>query len=165
MDIDVSEVDINRVQIGQPVDLTLDAVQGKSYQGTVSDISGVGKTTSGTVNFSVTVEITDKDEQIRPGMTVAANIAVTQLQDVLIIPNRAIRTQGTRRVVYILQNGTPTPVEITLGPSSNVDSQVISGDIKEGDPIVLNPPSQSIFAPGGGQGGFNRSGPAGGPGG
>jgi len=158
VDIDVSEVDINRVQVGQPVELTLDAVQDQNYQGTVSDISVVGETASGTVNFSVTVEINNKDEQIKPGMTVAANIAVAQLQDVLIVPNRAIRTQGTRRVVYILENGVPAPVEITLGPSSNVDSQVLAGDVQEGDLLVLNPPTQSIFDPGSGSGGFSRGG-------
>ena len=158
IDMAVSEVDIDRIQTGQPVTLTLDAVQDKQFQGTVSDISPVASADkSGAVNFTVTVEITDKSQQIRPGMTAAANIAVSQLKNVLLVPNRAIRTQNGKRIVYIAQNGVPTPVEITLGSSSNTSSEVIKGDIKEGDEIILNPPSAtSPFGPGGG-GNFNNN--------
>jgi HlyD family secretion protein len=148
VDIDVSEVDIARVQIGQPVSLTFDAIQGKEFQGTVSDISSVGKATSGAVNFTVTVEITDKTDEIKPGMTAAANIAVSQLHDMLLVPNRAIRTQNNARIIYILKNGVATPVEITLGALSNTQSEVTGGNLQVGDQIILNPPSTTTFGPG-----------------
>jgi len=45
------------------------------------------------------------------------------------------------RVVYVLQNGKPTPVKVKLGSTSGIDSVLIGGDIKEGDLIILNPPS------------------------
>jgi HlyD family secretion protein len=141
VDIDVSEVDIDRVELGQPVTLTLDAIQDSKFQGAVSDISPVGKSSGGSVNFTVTVEIIEKNEQIRPGMTAAANIAVNQLKNVLLVPNRAIRTENGKRVIWVVRNGLPTKEEITLGASSNSTSEVAGGSLKEGDQIILNPPS------------------------
>ena len=156
VDVQVSEVDINRVQISQPVTLTFDAISNKEYNGTVTEIASVGTSAGGAVNFNVTVEITDFDDSVKPGMTAAVNIAVTQLDNVLTVPNQAVRVVNGKRVVYILKNNTPTQVEITLGASSNTNSEVTAGDIKAGDPIILNPPSNLFVRPagqGGGPGG------------
>ena len=158
VDVQVSEVDINRVVIDQPVTLTFDAIPNKEYNGIVTDIAAVGSSINGSVNFAVTVEITDFDQSVKPGMTAAVNIAVTQLDNVLIVPNQAVRVVNGKRVVYLLKNGFPTPVEITLGASSNTTSEVTSGDLMVGDEIVLNPPSNLFQRPAGGPG-------SGGPGG
>jgi HlyD family secretion protein len=92
-------------------------------------------------------------------MTAAVNIVASELKDVLLVPNRAVRTVDGDRVVYVLRNGVPEPVKVTLGKTSDTNSQVLEGDLKEGDPIVLNPPTNFSFGPrGGGPGG-------GGPGG
>lgn len=152
VDIQVSEVDINRVQIDQPVTLTFDAIQGVEYTGRVDDIASTGSSTSGAVNFTVTVELLDFDEQVRPGMTAAANIAVSQLDSVLLVPSRAVRTQNGKRMVYLLENNQLVPVEITLGASSNNYSQVTSGSLKEGDLVVVNPPANLTMGPGSGTG-------------
>lgn len=158
VDVDVSEVDISRIQMDQQVILNFDAISGKDYHGKVTDISGVGTTTTGTVNFKVTVEVIDKGPEIKPGMTVAANIAVNQLKNVLVVPNRAIRTQNGQRIVYLLKNGIPTPVNITLGASSNTTSEVVGGDVHEGDQIILNPPTQLFSASNSGQGSLSVGG-------
>jgi HlyD family secretion protein len=155
VDVQVSEVDINRVQIGQPVTLTFDAIQAQEYTAVVVDIASVGTTTSGAVYFNVTIELVGADSQIKSGMTAAVNIAVTQLENVLVVPNQAVRVVNGQRVVYVLQNETPVAVNITLGASSNTQSEVIAGSLKEGDPIVLNPPAQSF------QGGPGAGGPGG----
>ncbi|HXY38167.1 MAG TPA: hypothetical protein VEQ10_00770, partial [Vicinamibacteria bacterium] len=76
----------------------------------------------------------------------------------LLVPNRAIRTQNGKRIIYLMKNGQPTSTEITLGASSNTQSEVASGDVKEGDLIILNPPAQSIFSGGGGGGGLGPGG-------
>lgn len=142
VDVDIPEVDINRIQIGQPASLTFDAVLGKEYKGIVSEVARVGTTLQGVVNFIVTVELTDADNQVRPGMTAAVNVLVNQLEDVLVVPNRAVRLVDGKRVVYVLKEGIPTAVFIEIGPSSDLDTQILSGDLKEGDLIVLNPPVQ-----------------------
>ena len=74
-------------------------------------------------------------------MTAAVTVTVNEIKDVLLVPNRAVRVNDGKRVVYILVDGRPTPVAITLGASSDTHSQVVSGDLKEGDLIVLNPPA------------------------
>jgi len=110
----------------------------------------VGTVTPNGVVYTVTVEILNPDDQLLPGMTAAANIVISQIKDVLIVPNRAVRSVDQNLVVYILKNNIPTPVTIKLGASSDTESEIISGDVKEGDLIVLNPPSSFIPASGNG---------------
>lgn len=151
VDVEVSEVDINSVSVGQEVTLTFDAILGQTYHGKVVEVGQAGNATQGVVNFTVTVEVTDADEKVKPGMTAGVNVVVTELKDVLLIPNRAVRVVDNKRVVYVLRDGQPQKVEIRLGPSSDTFSSLADGDIKEGDLIILNPPVQ--FAPGGPRGG------------
>lgn len=142
VDVSVSEVDINRISLGQDVILTFDAIFGKEYLGTVSQVSPVGTSTQGIVDFNVTVELIDPDEHVRPGMTAAVNMVVNELRDVLLVPNRAVRMREGQRVVYVLRNGALEPVRLSLGASSDTASEVVAGELKIGDQIVLNPPTQ-----------------------
>lgn len=140
VDVMVSEVDINRVTPGQTAMLTFDAIPGVEYHGTVIQVALVGTSVQDVVDFSVTVELTDADENVRPGMTAAVNIIVNELEDVLLVPNRAVRIRDGKRVVYILEDGLPKPVEIALGASSDLYSEIISGDLSVGALVILNPP-------------------------
>ncbi len=139
VDVQVSEVDINGVKMDQPVTLTFDAILDVIYNGKVVSVAQVGNTTQGAVTFTVTVELTDFDNRVKPGMTSAVTIVVNQLDNVLLVPNRAVRLVDNQRVVYILVNGEAKEVEITLGATSGIDSEVLSGDLKKGDLIILNP--------------------------
>lgn len=152
VDVKVSEVDINSVSIGQPVTLTFDAILGKEYLGEVLDVTRAGTVEQGVVNFTVTVELLDADSLVKPGMTAAVNIVVEEMQDVLLVQNRAVRLVDGERVVYVLEEGEPVKREIRLGSSSDTMSVLASGDIKEGDVIILNPPVE--FGPGRPGGGF-----------
>ena len=153
VDLQISEVDINNVTVGQPVTVTFDAVQGKTYDGKVSQISQAGDSSGNGVNFTVTVELTAADGLVKPGMTAAVNITVRQLSDALLVQNRAVRQVNGKRVVYVLKNNLPVAVEIRLGATSDSTSEVVGGDLKEGDLVILNPPS-TTFGPGGGGGPF-----------
>jgi HlyD family secretion protein len=155
VDVQVSEVDINNVQVDQPVTLTFDAISGKIYNGKVAEVAQAGNTVQGAVNFSVTVVLTDKDKNVKPGMTAAVTITVKQVKNVLMLPNRAVRLVNNQRVVYVLVNGQPQEVNVTLGASSDTQSEVVSGNLKAGDLIILNPPSTLFTRPqnGGGGGG------------
>lgn len=141
VDVQVSEVDINSVALNQPATLTLDAVQNQTYQGQVVKVSQAGDLSSGAVNFTVSVQLIDADKQVKPGMTAAVNIIVKQVKDQLLVPNRAVRIVNDQQVVYVLKNGQPQPVKITLGVSSDTESVIAGGDLKEGDLLILNPPS------------------------
>ena len=153
VDVQVSEVDINSVQVGQPVTLTFDAIAGKSYSGKVSEVAQAGDSVQGAVNFTVTVVLTDTDKAVKPGMTAAVTITVQQVNNVLLVPNRAVRVVNNQRVVYVLRNGQPVEVNVTLGASSDTTSEVVSSSLQAGDLIILNPPSTLFNRPSGGSGG------------
>lgn len=170
VDINVSEIDINLVQPGQNVVLTFDAILAKEYHGSVVEVATVGTETQGVTSFGVTVELLDTDEEVRPEMTSAVDIVTSEVDDVLLVPNRAIRLLDGERVIYILtdspknladalnrnSDGLPifkseqsplnaiVPIPVTLGASSAIYSEVISGDLKEGDLVVLNPPTDGL---------------------
>lgn len=141
VDVQVSEVDINSVTVGQASTLTFDAILGREYHGEVVQVGQAGDTVQGVVSFTVTIELTDTDELVKPGMTAAVNIVVEEVKDVVLIPNRAVRLVDGNRVVYKLVDGQPVQVKVRLGSSSDISSVIIDGDIKEGDLIILNPPS------------------------
>ncbi|MDO9348255.1 MAG: efflux RND transporter periplasmic adaptor subunit, partial [Anaerolineales bacterium] len=153
-DVQVSEVDINSVKVGQPVVITFDAIFGQEYHGKVTQVAQVGDVAQGAVNFTVTVEISDADAQVKPGMTAAVTVVVNALKDVLLVPNRAVRLVDGQRVVYVLRNGQPQEVKITLGANSDAMSEVVGGDLKEGDLIILNPPATFLPPHDGGGGPF-----------
>ena len=148
VDVDISEVDINQVRPGQPAELSFDAILDRTYQGEVTEVDMVGAELQGVVNFLVTVALTDPDELVRPGLTAAVNLVVDQIDDVLLVPNRAVRVVDGERVVYVTRDGRLQAVPIILGTSSETHSQVLEGDLAAGDLIVLNPPV--VFEPGDG---------------
>jgi HlyD family secretion protein len=87
-------------------------------------------------------------------MTAAVNIVVEEMQDVVLVPNRAVRLVDGQRVIYLLINGEAVKKEIRLGSSSDAMSVLAVGDVKEGDTVILNPPTAE-FGPGNGpRGGF-----------
>ncbi len=158
VDVQVSEVDINNVQVGQPVTLTFDAISGKTYNGKVVEVAQAGDSVQGAVDFTVTVELTDADKSVKPGMTAAVTITVKKVTNALLVPSRAVRLVNNQLVVYILSNGQPQAVNVTLGASSDTMSEVVSSNLKAGDTIILNPPSNLFSRPSGtgagGGGGF-----------
>ncbi|MGZ9234132.1 MAG: efflux RND transporter periplasmic adaptor subunit, partial [Anaerolineales bacterium] len=124
VDVKVSEVDINSVSIDQPVVLTFDAILGKEYHGEVLQVTQAGTSEQGVVNFTVTVELIDADLSVKPGMTAAVNIVVEEMQDVLLVQNRAVRLVDGERVVYVLENEQPVKKGVMLGSSSDTMSVI-----------------------------------------
>jgi len=153
VDVDVSEVDVNSIAVDQPVTLSFDAILDQAYHGKVTEVAQAGDVVSGVVNFTVTVRLTDADKRVKPGMTAAVNIVVQEIEGQLLVPNRAVRLQDGKHVVYILKSGQAQPVEITLGASSDTMSVVLEG-LKEGEVVVLNPPTQFQGPGNGPRGGF-----------
>lgn len=148
VDVELSEIDINNVSLGQNVQVSFDAILDKEYNGTVVEVGQIGNDVQGAVNFTVTIELTDADSLVRPGMTAAVNIVVNEIKDAILIPNRSVRLVDGQRVVYLMKNGSLEQVEIRLGASAETMSVLVSDNIPEGSTIVLNPPS--VFEMGGG---------------
>ncbi len=146
VDVQVSEVDINRVLVGQAANVTFDAALGKDYHGKVVEVSRVGTSVQSVVNFNVRVELSDPDENVKPGMTASVTITVQSLENVLLVPNRAVHLENGQRLVYVLRNGVLVQVPVTLGASDDTMSELLTGDLSAGDVLVLNPPLD--FRPG-----------------
>ena len=151
VDVMISEVDINQVAVGQEAFLNFDAILNKTYHGVVKEVALVGENTNGAVNFEVTVEVNDADETIKPGMTAAVDIVIGSVEDVVLVPNRAVRVVDGNRVIYVINStGMLEMVQVELGSSANSYSELVSGDLKVGDTVVLNPPADysSMFSGG-----------------
>lgn len=151
--VTVAEVDLPKIQVGQTAQMTLDALPGKTYTAKVVRIDPVGTITQGVVNYPVTVAITDADSAIKPGMTANLNVAVDQRNDVLMVPNRAVRTQGNQKIVTVLYKGQTIQVPITTGLANDQSVEVTTG-LQEGDTVVLNQTQTSTNNRGFGGGGF-----------
>src|SRR5699024_9171467 len=88
MTINIDELDINQINVGQPVTVTADSVNG-TFDGVVTRVSMVGTTQGGTTTYPVTVQV-DEYGDLRPGMNVNADIVVEQASSVIAVPNAAV---------------------------------------------------------------------------
>ena len=159
VDMVVSEVDINKIQLGQPAQLTFVAVPNKTYNGKVTAIGTVGTSTQGVVNFPVTVQITDADSSVKPGMSALVSIQIASDSNVLLVPNQAVHTTGNQQTVTVLYQGQLIPVPVTVGISNNTTTEITGGKLQEGDAVVLNSTTGSQTTSGqsnGGGRGFGR---------
>ena len=136
--LQISEVDLASLKVGQPATLEFDAIADKVYAGEVTEIGMIGTVSQGVVNYPVTVRVTDADENIRPGMTASVTIVVDQRDDVLMVPNKAIRTSNGQQTVTILFEGQQIAVPVTVGLTGDSLSEVTSDQLREGDAVVIN---------------------------
>jgi len=146
VDLDVSEIDIYRIAVGQPVSITFDAIPDRKYNGAIYEIGLVGGLDQGVVYFPVTVELTDVDESVKPGMTAVANVVVAQVEDVLQVPNRAVQTEDGKKVVYVLRGEELITVVVKVGLASDTVSEIITNEVQAGDQVLTSSPT--AFRPG-----------------
>jgi len=138
VDVYVSEVDINSVEVGQPVILTFDALAKQEFTGVVDSISSAGTDESGVVEFRVSVKVEDADEAVKPGFTSVVSIITSEVEDALLIPTQAILSQkGVSVVMRVNADGSTSAVPVELGATSDVNTQVISGEIAVGDQLAV----------------------------
>ena len=150
----LSELDVVKIKNGDTAQLTLDALPGKTYTATVSEIDPVGVVTQGVVNYNVLFNINNADNSVKPGMTANLSIDVARVSDALMVPTRAVHVQGNFKTVTVLYKGQEIPVPVQTG-LSNDQNIAVTGALQPGDRVVLNQvqTSQPQFR-GGGFGGF-----------
>ena len=156
INLSISEMDISSIKVGQDAAITFDAIAGKEYEGKVTQISMVATVSQGVVNYPVTIQITNPDESILPSMTASVSIIVAKSENVLLVPNNALRTSNGQRTVTVLFEGQQISVPVTVGLVGDSTSEVTSDQLREGDTVVLT--GSSTIASGGGNGtggGFN----------
>ncbi len=133
--ITLNEVDAAKVAVGQKVTLTFSALPSLSLTGEVAEVSAAGTVTQNVVNFTVKIALDEQNPQVKPGMSVSANIITAAHQDILMVPSAAVKTSGSQSYVQILVNGKPQQITVTAGLSNNTDTE-ISGNIKAGQQVV-----------------------------
>ena len=152
MVINVDELQVSDVSVGQSVQVTADAVSDKTYTGTVTRVSMKGSSNGGTTTYPVTVRI-DETEGLRPGMNANAEIVIAEAGNALAVPNAAIVRGG-----YVLvtkdspsaANADPDMtapegyvyVPVKIGVSDDDYTQIISG-VTGNDTVAYDPSSVS----------------------
>jgi len=135
--VTLAEVDMPKVKAGQQAEITFDAEPSQVFTGTVTEIDLVGTTTSGVVNYAATVSIDTPTDALRPGMNASANIILQQRENVLLVPNRAVRSVGKTKTATVVNGEQSNEVSVTLGLSGDTKSEVVDG-LHEGDVVVIN---------------------------
>ena len=149
IELSLSENDIVQVAVGDTVDITIDAIRDWQQTGTITAIAPAANTTSGVVGYSARVDFSDNDPRILVGMTANLTIVTDQRENVLIVPNSALLPKGTGRVVQIVgADGQPQEVDVTIGISDGIVSEVLSG-LSEGQSIIATPTSRTTDGPSG----------------
>lgn len=142
----IDEKDINKVQVGQEVTITADAVEGVTFSGVVDTVNINGTTVSGQTNYPVTVVINDPQD-LKPGMNVSADIIVERAGTVLCVPVDAVNRGSDKPTVQVALEGAldengnvvdPSKLEtreVTLGRNDNDNIEITSG-LSEGEIVV-----------------------------
>lgn len=136
-EVQVNEVDIANVALGQRVMMTYNAISGLSVSGKVEKMDALGTVTQGVVNYTVTVGLDTIDSRLRPGMSVSANIITAVKQEVLMVPSSAVKVQNGATTVQVMKgsDAVPTSVNVQTGAVNNTDTEITSG-LSIGDKVV-----------------------------
>jgi HlyD family secretion protein len=140
--VQMSEVDVPQIQTGQKVEITLDALTDVTLEGVVTQISPAGTLTSGVVNYPVTVALTRSADGVKTGMTANLSIITARKDNVLTVPNRAVKSVGSRKMVTLFRDGQQIPTPVEVGTSSDTRTEIISG-LNEGDLVVVSTTASS----------------------
>ena len=152
----VDEQDINKIQLGQQVTVTADAVEGKTFTGVVDKININGTTVNGQTNYPITV-LMNETEGLKPGMNVSASVIIDQAGTVLCVPVDAVNRGSGKPVVTVApaealdENGNvadPSLLqqrEVTLGRNDTDNIEIIEG-IAEGEVVVWINETSNPFA-------------------
>jgi len=147
--VELSESDIAKVKEGQKTTIDVVAVDGKEYEGIVRRFDTIGTDDMGVIRYNVYIEILNADASLRPGMNVDVDIVTETVEDVLTVPNAAVKPyQGGRAVrVYdpIANEIIYVPVEIGIRGEEKTE---IIGGIDEGQEVIISLSNEDLARPG-----------------
>ncbi len=143
VDVAVNESDILKVHEGQEVDVTVGSSEETPIKGSVASINQIGAYNTSGSKYTVTVSIPNEDGNIFVGMSANLSIKASQVSDVLTVPVSAISTDGEKPMVSVIgDDGSVEHKEVSIGLSDGQKTE-ISGDIHEGDRVILKIASPS----------------------
>jgi len=158
IDTNVDEADIGRVIVGQAVTFTVDAYPESPFQGEVSEIRNAPITVQNVVTYDVVVKVANPDLKLKPGMTANVSIIIDRRSAALKVPNAALRFRppdsegkaasasvrpkegkdaGRGQAIWVLEGKTPKRVAVTAGISDGQYTEIVSGDLREGQDVII----------------------------
>lgn len=137
IDVRVAESDLARLRLNQEARITFDALPERALGGRVTFIAPKAVVEQNVVSYPVTITLDRGDAVVRPGMTATVTIVTDRKTDVLLVPNRAIRTVGRDRVVEVRYKGLTFATPVQIGMTGDSVSEVLGG-LQEGDTLVIN---------------------------
>lgn len=159
IDANFAEADIGKIRVGQAVTFNVDAFADRSFKGSVRQIRMNATSTSNVVTYDIVVAVENPDEVLLPGMTAYVTIIEDQRDNVLLIPNAALRfhpapkdnneedlpkkqhtqpNDPSKGKVYLIKAGQLTKIPVSLGISDGKYTQMTQGALKEGDQLIVS---------------------------
>jgi HlyD family secretion protein len=156
--ISLNEIDAAQVKVGQNAILTFDAFPDLKVKGKIIEISTVGKEEQGVVSYGIKISLEKENKEIKPGMSVNAEIIVDRKENVLLVPNSAIKSDGMGKYVEVIKNyeikkrNSFKPVAISqnliekiyikTGISNDEFTEILE-DLNEGEVIIIRTLNQT----------------------
>jgi len=135
--VNVAEVDIPKVYVGQKAIITVDALPDQSFNGEVSHIAPTSEESASVVNYPVTIKLIDPDlTGVRPGMTAVADLLAEEVDNSWLVPTNSVRDRGDGPTVVVVRDEQATPVSVTTLGVQGEWTIVQSDELKEGDQVV-----------------------------
>jgi len=166
VDTNVAEGDIGRLQVGMKAYFTVDSFPGESFRGKIRQIRNAPTTVQNVVTYDAVIDVDNGDMRLRPGMTANVTVICDERRHVLAVPNAALRFRlptavaesasherrrhGTEadggasvsapvtKPISVLRDGVPQMVSIHAGVSDGTVTEVIDGQLVEGDRVVID---------------------------
>jgi len=140
--ISLNEIDAAKVKVGQEAILTFDALPDLKFKGKIIEISTVGKEEQGVVSYDVKISLEEENKEIKPGMSVNAEIIVDRKENVLLVPNSAIKSDRMGKYIEVVKDNKIEKRYIKTGISNDEFTEVLEG-IKEGEIVIIRTLSQT----------------------
>ncbi|MFI5178115.1 MAG: efflux RND transporter periplasmic adaptor subunit [Vicinamibacterales bacterium] len=156
VDANVSESDIGGIKAGNAASFTVEAMPTHTFDGQVTQVRQAPQTVQNVVTYDVVISVANPELLLKPGMTATVHIIVDRRDNVIRVPDQALRytpgglaaspggpaatTHGGAgsRQVWVLRDGRPTAVRLTIGLDDDSYAEVLQGDLKAGDEVVTS---------------------------
>ena len=144
VDSNVSESDVGGVREGQRATFTVDAFPKRTFHGVITQFRQSPQTVQNVVTYDIVIGADNRDLALMPGMTAAARIIIDQKDDVIRVPNSALRyvpsgvhTETAETKVWVLRDGQPVATSVTLGLDDDSFTEVMKGNLAPNDLVIV----------------------------
>lgn len=151
--IQINEVDVNKVKVGQDATVTISAIKDKTFKGEVTRVDDYGTDTSGVITYNVFVKVTNPNEQIRPLMSAVVVIQTTKHENALVVPNSSVKPYKGGKAVQVRDTSKPGNqlkyIQVKTGIKNTSKTEILEG-LTEGTEIVTSTTASSTTSRSGG---------------